>query len=608
MILQPIRSALLAALLASVSVSGWAQDAMSPIHYGISRHGVPALPENFDHLPYANPDAPKGGRLNIGLQGTFDSLNPFNLSAGSTSQGLITNIFQPLMMRSMDEPYTLYGLIAQSIDIDEARTSMTLHLNPAAKFSDGHPVTADDVVFTFNLFKTKGRPQQRDAYSHVAQIEALDPETVHYDLSGSDDRELPLTLASMTVLPKHLVDVATFSNPSLAKPVGTGPYIIAAVKPGQELVLKKNPDYWAKDLPIVRGMFNFDEIHIDYYRDANTMFEAFKAGLFDYYLDSDSGHWRTAYDIPAARDGRIVKETIPLGVPKGIDGFAFNLRRPMFQDIRARQALSLMFDFEWINDNFFGNLYRRSKSFFDDSDLSSNGRPASPQERALLAPFPDAVLPAIMDGTWTPSVTDGSGRDRQDAREALDLLKQAGWSLHGDRMVNDKTGAPFDFEIMVTAKNQERLALTFARALQRIGIRATVRLVDEVQYQRRRQTFDFDMMPGSWPTSPSPGLEQRSRWGSQSTNEQGSYNICGVGNRAVDAMIDAILAARGSQDFITAVRAYDRVLLSGFYIVPWFYSPQQWIAHWTTIAHPDKTPMFGITYDIGASFGTWWHK
>ena len=390
----------------------------------IAMHGEPALPPDFDHLPYVNPQAPKGGRLNLAYLGAFDSLNPYNVKALSTAQGLIGNVYQSLMARSADEPFTLYGLIAKSIETNAARDHVVFHLDPAARFSDGTPITSADVVFTFNLLKAKGRPQQRAAFSLVKSIDAPDDWTVAYDLSGANDRELPLTLAIMPVLSRAHTDAEHFEDQTLQIPVGSGPYRVTEVKPGERLALERNPDYWAKDLPISRGLYNFDEIRIDYYRDATAMFEAFKAGLIDYRVEDDTTRWRNEYDFPAAKDGRIVKAAIESRLPKGVSGFAFNTRRLMFADPRVREALASMFDFEWINANLFDGAYKRSEGFFDDSELSSIGRPASERERALLAPYPGAVRDDVMEGKWRAPVSDGTGRDREIAKRALDRARR----------------------------------------------------------------------------------------------------------------------------------------------------------------------------------------
>ena len=568
-------------------------------------HGEPALPRDFTHLPYANPDAPKGGRLAIGAQGAFDSLNPFNLKAGSTAQGLNGNIFQSLMARNLDEPFALYGQIAQTIETDADRSHVTFRLDPRARFSDGTRITAQDVRFTFDLLKSKGRPQYRSAFSLVKALETPDDLTVRYDLSGAGDLELPLILALMPVLSQKHTDVERFSETSLTIPVGSGPYVIAAMEPGQSLTLKRNPDYWAKDLPTSKGLYNFDEIRIDYFRDATSLYEAFKAGLIDYRDETNPSRWRTGYDFPAIRDGRMKVERGALGLPKGLQGFAFNTRRPLFRDVRVREALGYMFDFEWINTNLFGGLYTRTKSFFDDSELASTGRPASAQERELLARWPGAVRADILEGAWAPPQHDGTGRDRDTARRALALLTQAGYAVRDGALRNKATGAPFTFEIMVGDRAQERLAVNFAGSLARIGVEARVRLVDEVQYQRRRQKFEFDMMIGSWIASASPGNEQRSRWGASSADQEASFNLAGARSPAIDGLIADMLAARSHEDFVTVVRAYDRVLLSGFYVVPMFHAAEQWFAYSAKLAHPTEPPryaphLFGFTLD------SWW--
>ncbi len=565
-------------------------------------HGDPALTANFDHLPYANPAAPKGGRLKLAFQGTFDSLNPFNLKAGSTAQGLNGNIFETLMARSSDEPFSLYGLIAQSIETDAERSYATFRLDPRARFSDGTQVTSDDVAFTFDLLKRKGRPQQRAAFSQVHGVETPDALTIRYDLQGLGDREMPLILALMPVLPRHAVDPAGFEDTSLAIPIGSGPYRVTEVKPGERLLLSRNPDYWAKDLPIRRGLFNFDEIEINYYRDANSQFEAFRAGLIDFRDETNPQRWTSGYDFPAMRDHRVYRDALPIGGPKGIEGFVFNLRHPVFDDVRVREALGLVFDFEWINANLYDGVYTRSKSYFDASELASTGRPASPAERALLAPFPGAVREDILDGTWQPAKSDGSGHDRTLPKRALAELAEAGFTLQDGRLTKD--GVPLAFEIMVKDRNQERLALNYADSLRRIGVDARVKLVDEVQYQRRRQKFEFDVMIGSWIASASPGNEQRSRWGSASADQEASFNLAGVKSPAVDAMITALLAATTHEDFVTAVRAYDRVLLSGFYIVPLFYSSDQWIAASASLARPKQLPHDGPP--VSSTLDTWW--
>ena len=595
------RPAIRCLLIAALALAAPARAQSGATASAIAMHGAPALAPGFDHFSYVNPDAPKGGRLNLAFLGAFDSLNPYNVKALSTAQGLVGNVYQSLMIRSDDEPFTLYGLIAQSLETNPARDKIVFHLNPSARFSDGSPITSSDVLFTFDLLKAKGRPQQRAAFGLVKSADAPDAYTVRFDLTGANDRELPLTLAIMPVLSSAHTDAEHFEDQTLQLPVASGPYRIAEVVPGQRLVLKRNPDYWARDLPVSKGLYNFDEIRIDYFRDATAMFEAFKAGLIDYRTEDDVTRWRSEYDFPAARDGRVITASIPNRLPKGVSGFAFNTRRPLFADSRVREALAAMFDFEWINANLYAGAYRRSEGFFDDSDLSSIGRPASDREKALLAPFPGAVRADVMDGTWRAPVSNGSGRDRTVARRAIERLESVGYRVKDGRLV-DRNGAPFAFEIVVKTREEERLALAYARNLARVGVTADIRLVDEVQFQRRRARFDFDMALGTWAASPSPGNEQRGRWSSAAANAEGAYNLAGAASPAIDAMIAAILGANSNEDFVAAVRALDRLIISGFYIVPLYYAPEEWIAYSAKLGRPKTTPLFGV--DLAA----WWRK
>jgi peptide/nickel transport system substrate-binding protein len=574
--------------------------AAAPLH-AIAMHGAPALPDDFTALPYVNPDAPKGGRLTEGVLGTFDSLNPL-IVQGVPLQPIRGYVIESLMARGYDEPFTLYGLLAQTVETDDARSYVTFTLDPAAHFSDGTPVTADDVVFSWQLLRDHGRPNHRTYYSKVAKAEILGPRSVRFDFADSSDRELPLILGLMPVLPKHAIDVATFENSTLAKPIGSGPYVVAAVDAGKSVTFKRDPNYWGRDLPINRGLWNFDELRFDFYRDGNSYFEAFKAGLYDVKSETDPTRWETGYNFPAMRDGRVVKETFKSGLPKFASDYVFNTRRAVFADIRVRQAIALLFDFEWINRDFFYNLYKRSASFFDDSELSAYHRPADQKERALLAPFPDAVRPDVLDGTWSPPVSDGSGRDRDALRGAIALFNAAGYELKDTKLRDSKTGRQFAFEIMVTNRDDERLALAFSNSLARAGINAQVRLVDDVQYQSRLSTFDFDMIEYRWEQSLSPGNEQFFYWGSAAADQEGTRNYMGVKSPAVDAMIAAMLAARGHDDFADAVRALDRVLMSGSYVVPLFYLPDQWVAHWTGFQHPDRTSLSGYLPE------TWWRQ
>jgi peptide/nickel transport system substrate-binding protein len=599
------RAAACGVLLIALAIYG-SPGALRQAHGGeprhaIAMHGAPALPEGFTRLPYADPAAPKGGRLVQGVLGTFDSLNPL-IVKGIAPPSIRGYVIESLMARGYDEPFTLYGLIARAIETDAQRSYVIFHLDPAAKFSDGKPVTAEDVIFSWQLLRDKGRPNHRTYYAKVAKAEALGEQAVRFDLSGSDDRELALILGLMPVLAKHAVKPETFEETSFQAPLGTGPYVVGEVDPGKSITLKRNPDYWGRDLAINRGLWNFDEVRFDYYREANSHLEAFKRGLYDLRNEHDPGRWQTAYDFPAVRDGRVLKEVLPTGVPKLSSYFVFNTRRAVFSDIRVREAISLLFDFEWINHGYFFDLYKRSASYFDGSELSSHGRPADQREKALLAPFAEAVRADVLDGTWSPPISDGSGRDRATLKRALDLFAAAGYELRGTELVERKNGRPLTFEILVTARDEERLALLFSQSLKRAGIAARVRVVDAVQYEGRRLTYDFDMIQNRWDQSLSPGNEQAFYWGSAAADQPGTRNYMGVKSPAVDAMIAALLRAEDRGDFVAAVRALDRVLISGFYVIPLFYLPAQWVARWTTVARPATTSLYGYLPE------TWWRE
>jgi peptide/nickel transport system substrate-binding protein len=569
--------------------------------YAIAMHGAPALPADFTHMPYANPDAPKGGRLVQGILGTFDSLNPL-IVRGLAVQQIRGFVVESLMARGNDEAFTLYGLLAKSVETDDLRSYVTFHLDPRARFSDGQPVTAGDVLFSWALLRDHGRPNHRQYYSKVVKAEAPDPLTVKFDLAGTGDRELPLILGLMPVLPKHAVDVASFEETSMTVPVGSGPYRVTAVKPGASVTLTRNPDYWGRDLPVNRGLWNFDEIRLDFYREANGQFEAFKRGLYDFRVETEPLRWHDGYDFPAARNGEVIRDTIKTGMPQPSEFLVFNTRRQVFSDIRVRQALTLLFDFEWINRNYFFGLYGRSASFFAGSELSAYGRPADDRERELLKPFASHISPNILNGSYHLPVSDGSGRDRATLRSALTLLSEAGYDLEGTVLRQRSTKAPLSFEILVSTRDQERIALAYQRDLKRAGIEATVRAVDAVQFDQRRLGFDFDMIQNRWDQSLSPGNEQSFYWGSEAADIQGTRNYMGAKDPAIDALIAAILEARERPAFVSAVRALDRTLMSGFYAIPVFSVQEQWIARWNRIERPDATALTGYLPE------TWWRK
>jgi peptide/nickel transport system substrate-binding protein len=575
--------------------------AVAQPRHAIAMHGEPALAEGFSAFRYVNPDAPKGGRLARGVLGTFDSFNPF-IVKGLAPPELRGYVFESLMARGYDEPFTLYGLLARSVETDDERTYVTFDLDPKAAFADGAPVTAADVIFSWQLLRDHGRPNFRTYYIKVAGATALSGRTVRFDLAGDGDRELPLILGLMPILPRHAIDPARFEDTTLAPPLASGPYVVAEVDPGRSFTLRRNPRYWGRDLAVNRGFWNFDALRIDFYRDANSHLEAFKKGLYDVRDETDPGRWETAYDFPAVRDGRVIREEFPNGLPKPMTALVFNTRRPIFADIRVREAITFLFDFEWLNKNFFYGRYSRTASFFEGSELAARGRPADPAERALLAPFPGAVRPDVLDGTYAPPSTDGSGRDRDTLGRALALMREAGYELAGTALKSRATGQPLRFEIMVTTKDQERLALAFAQNLKRAGIEARIRMVDAVQFDQRRIGFDFDMIQNRWDESLSPGNEQAFYWGTAAADEPGSRNYMGMRSAAADAMIAAMLRARGRGNFVDAVRALDRVLMSGIYVVPLFHLPAQWIARWAPVRHPDATSLSGYLPE------TWWRE
>jgi peptide/nickel transport system substrate-binding protein len=587
--------------LLAAAAPGRSQAQGAQAHHAIAMHGDPAWGPDFDHPAYANPAAPKGGQLVQGVLGTFDSLNPF-IVRGIPAANIRGYVIESLLARGYDEPFTLYGLLADSVETDAARSYVTFTINPAARFADGRPVTPADVIFSWETLRDKGRPNYRTYYVKVTKVEAVGPRGVRFDLGGADDRELPLILGLMPVIAKHATNPDTFEDTTFAPLLGSGPYSVSAVKPGDSVTFKRDPNYWGRNLAINKGLWNFDTIRFDYYRDGNTHFEAFKKGSYDVRLETDPGRWQTAYDFPSVRDGGVRKEEFTYGLPKGMQGLVFNTRRPQFADVRVREAILQLFDFEWINHNYFFDLYKRTASYFDGCDLSAHGVAANARERELLAPFPGVVRADIMEGRWAPPVTDGSGRDRAGLRRAFALFAEAGYVLKGTDLVHRGSGRPFAFEILTNTRDQERLALAFVRNLKLAGINAQVRTVDATQFERRRIGFDFDMMDYRWEQSLSPGNEQYFYWGSAAADQQGSRNYMGVKSPAVDAMIAAMLSATARDDFVAATRALDRVLLSGFYVVPLYFPPKQWVARWTRIEHPSMTSLFGYLPE------TWWHK
>jgi peptide/nickel transport system substrate-binding protein len=535
----------------------------------------------------------------MGELGSFDSLNPFILK-GVAPSGIREHVYQSLLERSADEPFTLYGLLAARVELPDDRAWVAFHLDPAARFSDGRPVTPEDVIHSWELLRSKGQPYHRSYYGAVARAEVTSPGVVRFTFADATNRELPLLLGLMPVLPRHLTPAATFDQTTLVPPVGSGPYVVASVEAGRVLALARNKDWWAKDRPLARGLDNFDEIRIEYFRDQNTLFEAFKSGEIDLRIEDDAGRWADAYTFPALAEGRVVKAELPTGWPAGMTALVFNTRRPVFADARVRRALILMLDFEWINRSHFHGHYARTQSFFARSELSSAGLPASPAERALLAPWLAKVKPEVLDGTHRFPVSDGTGRNRDNLQRAFRLLQEAGYVQEAGRMIHAATRRPLAFEMMAAKRAEERLFQAFAESVRRLGIEVTIRAADSAQRWERLKRFDYDMIQWTWSASLSPGNEQANRWGSSSYDAQNALNFAGVKEPAVDAMIEAMLAARERTDFVAAVRALDRLLISGDYVIPLYHPKGVWAAWWSRIERPQKSPLAGLALDA------WW--
>ena len=512
-------------------------------------------------------------------------------------------VFEPLMKRNDDEPFSLYGLLADTADMDPERKSIEFHLDPNAKWSDGQPVTPEDVLFTYDVYTDKGRPPFSARMSLIAKLEKTGDHSVRFTFNDMANRETPLIIALTPILPKHAFDKETFDKTTLKPLIGSGPYTVAQVQPGQRIVFKRNPDYWGKDIPSKRGFDNYDQITIEYFLNANAKLEAFKKGICAIDDESDPVKRERDLDFPAFHRGDVVAETFDTGIPPVVTGFLFNTRQPKFSNPVVRRALGMLYDFEWANKNLFGGKYTRTVSFWQNSELSALGHPAGDREKALLAPYPGRVPTDVMDGTYRPTVTDGSGQDRKELKAAFDLLKSVGYTVQ-DGVMLDPQGKPFAFEILTSSQDEERLAAIYQRTLEKIGIEVGIRSLEGDQIQSRKQRFDFDVLIGSggFNNSLSPGIEQLGRWGSASANKEGSFNLAGVADPAVDAVLDAMLNARAREDYVAAVRVLDRLLISGNYVVPMQHNTQQWVAYWNYLEHPQKTPLAG--YELPA----WWRK
>ena len=557
----------------------------------------PKYPANFQHFDYVNPDAPKGGTLRQQSVGGFDSFNPFIPKGNAVGVGLI---YDSLTYHSPDEPFTEYGLLAERIDKAPDNSYVRFILNPKARFHDGTPVTAEDVIFTFNILLEKGDPMYRHYYADVAQVVAEDKLRVRFDFKHRDNRELPLILGQIQVLPKHWWATRDFSKGDLEPPLGSGPYRIGKVAPGSAVTFERVKDWWAKDLPVSRGLYNFDRIQVDFYRDSQVALEAFKAGQFDVNLEYSAKDWNTGYDSPALRAGKFVQLAIPNHNPAGMQGYVFNLRRPIFQDRRVREAIAQLFDFEWANKQLFYGAYKRTHSYFENSEMAATGLP-SEAELKLLEPLRDKLPPEVFSQEFKPPVSDGSGIIREQSRHAYQLLTEAGYRIDNDKMIGPD-GKQLAFEFLNFQPNLERVVLPFKRNLAELGIDLQIRRVDVSQYINRLRSRDFDMTSAIWPQSSSPGNEQREFWHSSSADNPGSRNLMGLRDPAIDQLVEGLIRSGSREELITHARALDRALLWGHYVVPNYYVDTWRVAYWKRFGRPPVTPL----YDYGLM--TWWEE
>ena len=575
---------------------GWSQQKIAITH-ALAMTGKPKYAEDFKHLDYVNPNAPRGGDIKLDTIGTFDSLNPF-IIRGVPAAG-IGSIYDTLTDRSLDEPFTQYGLVAAKIELPEDRSWVIYHLNSKAKFHDGQPVTAADVVFSFNLLINQGDPMYSKYYASIEKVEALDNLRVKFYLGDTSNPELAIIIGQLPVLPKHYWSSRDFTKPGLEIPVGSGPYRILELKPGRSITYIRDDTYWGKDLPINKGRYNFDKMTYDYYRDPTVSLHAFKAGEYDFRQENISRAWATAYNGPPFENGFIIKEEIDNDVNQGMQCFVYNTRRELFKDIKVRQALAYAFDFEWTNKTLFFGQYTRSKSFFSNSELASSGLPGA-GEIKILETYRRQLPAEVFEKAYQPPETDGSGYIRNNVRTALGLLKQAGWEIKGKKLVNIKTGDPFILELLLVDPAFERVALPFKKNLSRLGIEMNIRAVDTAQFINRRRDFDFDMIVARLPQSQSPGNEQREYWGSSAADIPGTRNFAGIKNPVIDGIIQQLISAPDRDQLVSATRALDRVLLWGHYVIPQWHIAIYRVAYWNKFSRPKIVPRYSLGFD------TWW--
>jgi microcin C transport system substrate-binding protein len=567
------------------------------LHHAITLYkDLPLYGPNFQHFSFVNPDAPKGGTVVLSASGTFDTLNPYVIQ-GTPAAGL-SLLYTRLAENSPDEAGVSYAALAESIDVESENRSVTFRLQPQACWHDNVPITADDVVWSFQTLVNHGSPFYRAYYAEVAGVDILSIRTVRFRFARPGNTELSLIVGELPVLPRHYWEGRSFNSTTLDPPIGSGSYRIESLDPGRSITYQLVQDWWGRNLPVYRGRFNFDRIRFEYYRDSTVMFEAFLGHQFDFRLENVARNWATGYGVSPVIEHQILREELPDNSPAGIQGFVFNTRRFLFSDPRVRKAISYLFDFEWINANLFYNFYIRSNSYFSNSDLASSGLPTT-EELALLEPLRSQIPDDVFVRAYQAPVTDGSGNIRINLRAAFALLRDSGWELYQGRLVN-AAGEPFRFEILIESDTMDRVVQPFIRNLQRVGIVPTVQLVDAPQYINRVENFDFDMIVGTFPESPSPGNEQRGFWGS-TAKSPGSHNLAGINSTAVDNLINLVVTAPNRRTLITRVHALDRVLLWGYYIIPHWHTNRYRIAYWNRFAHPNRQPRYTLGFP-----DTWW--
>lgn len=567
--------------------------------HGIAMHGDTQYAEGFPHFDYVNPGAPKGGVLRMAVVANgFDTFNPFVIR-GVAAAGINTYLYDTLMEPSADEPFSAYGLIAESIETPEDRSYVTFHLRDEARFQDGEPITAKDVKFSFDVLTTEGHPFYRNYYADVSEVIIEDDQTIRFEFGDTNNRELPLILGQLPVLPSHYWKDREFGDNGLTPPVGSGPYRIGDFEAGRSITFKRVEDYWARNIGVRKGRFNFDEIHYDYYKDDTVALESFRAGNFDFRVESSAKNWATAYTGTQFDSGKVKTEAVEHGRPAGMQAFAMNTRHQVFSDPGVREALAYAFDFEWANKNLFFGQYTRTSSYFENSELASSGLPEG-RELEILEPYRDQLPDDVFNEAYQPPSTAGKGGLRDNLRKALTLLREAGYEVRDGTMVNRETGAPLAFEILLFQKTFERVVLPFKNNLERLGIDVSVRLVDTNQYIQRLREFDYDMTVQGIGQSDSPGNEQREYWHSSNVDVKGSRNYMGVNSPVVDELVNLVIQAPTREELVHRTRALDRVLLHGHYVVPNWYLPKDRIAYWSFLQRPETVPKNGV--DVN----NWW--